>query len=833
MRRLLLFIVFIYATATLQAQNTKVPGTVSDSTNNANSGVAEVSVSALDFDDENKGQNVSGLLHSGTDVFINTASYTLSAAYFRMRGYDSDDASVYMNGITVNDPENGRPSWSEWGGLNDAMRNKESVNGLSPARFGFGFIGGATNIITRASLQRKQNKLSYSMSDKSYTNRIMYTYSTGLMKNNWAFTFSGSRRWGNEGFVEGTFYDSYSYFGAAEKKINNKHSIGLTIYGSPTKRGAQAAGTQEAYDILGTNYYNPNWGYQNGEKRNAKVKNFHEPMTILNHNWNINSKTKLSNSLGYSFGKNATSNLNWYNAPDPRPDYYRNLPSYQSAYPDVAADPILVANITDSWKNDVNVRQINWDKLYQINALGSLAGKTANYIAEDKRNDHSQISFSSLLNFQPTEKTIITGGLELNKYTGYHFKVVTDLLGGSGWMDIDQFAERDFKGDTTKLQNNLLNPNHIVKVGDKFGYDYNTYVNSGLLWAQAEFSFNKLELFAAGNISATQFWRKGNMANGRDSIGSYGNSEKNNFLNYAVKAGATYKISGHHYLVGNIGYLTRAPFVRDAYLFPSITSVMVPNLTSEKIASGDISYIMKTQSLNIRLTAYQTMYYDGVKIINYYADDLSTFVNLSMTGIDKVHQGVELGAEIKATSTVSVIAVGSLGNFRYTSRPTGIVTIENDFVLGTPHTIYQKNFYVSGTPQNAASLGIKYAHPKLWFFNANLNYFDKMYLDFNPERRTSEALSGLYPDDPNIITYTKQEKLDGGFTLDASLGKSIYYKKYFINLNFSVNNILDNQKLVTNGYENMRFVLEAPNKFHSKYFYGLGRTFFLNLQVRI
>ena len=800
----------------------------------SNSGLAEVSVSALDFDDENKGQNVAGLLHSGSDVFINTASYTFSAAYFRMRGYDSGESTVYMNGISVNDPENGRPSWSEWGGLNDAMRNKESVNGLSPARFGFASIGGSTNITTRASMQRKQNKLSYSLSSKSYTNRVMYTYSTGLMKNDWAFTFSGSRRWGNEGFVEGTFYDSYSYFLGAEKKINNKHSLGLTIYGSPTKRGAQAASTQEAYDILGTNYYNPNWGYQDGEKRNSKVKNFHEPMAILNHNWNINSKTKLSNSLAYSFGKNAYSALNWYNAADPRPDYYRNLPSYQSADPTITANPDVVNAITEAWQNDPSVSQINWAKLYQVNALGNLEGKTANYIVEDRRNDHSQITLSSLLNYKPKDNTIITGGLELSKYEGYHFKTINDLLGASGWKDIDQFAERDFKGDTTKLQNDLLNPNRIVKEGDKFGYDYNTYVNKGLLWAQAELSLNKLELFVAGNISSTTFWRKGNMANGRDSAGSYGVSDKNKFLNYAVKAGATYKINGHNYVVANLGYLTRAPYVRYAYLFPSISSMMIPNLTSEKIASGDISYLFKTQIVNLRVTAYQTMFYNGTKVINYYADDLATFVNLSMTGIDKVHQGFEIGAEVKASSTIKVVAAGAFGNFRYTSRSTAFLTIQNDFVPVVPQTVYQKNFYVSGTPQNAMSLGIKYAHPKQWYFNANVNYFDKMYLDFNPIKRTSEALTGLYPDDPKIETYTTQEKLDGGFTLDVSLGKSININyKYYININLSVNNILDNQKIVTNGYENMRFVLESPNKFQAKYFYGLGRTFFLNLQFRM
>ena len=146
-----------------------------------NNGISEVNLSALDFEDENKGQNITGLLHSTSDVFINSAGFTLSAANFRIRGYESENSTVYMSNIQVNDPENGRPS-CPMGGLNDAMQNKDVVNGLGAAMFSFGAVGGATNVITRASMQRKQNKLSYSLSNKSYINRLMYTYSTGLMK---------------------------------------------------------------------------------------------------------------------------------------------------------------------------------------------------------------------------------------------------------------------------------------------------------------------------------------------------------------------------------------------------------------------------------------------------------------------------------------------------------------------------------------------------------------------------------------------------------------------------------------------------------------------------
>jgi len=807
-------------------------------------GVSEVSSSALDFEDDNKGQNISGLLHSSSDIFNSVAGYTLGAEYFRIRGYDSDNSSVYMSNVLVNDPENGRPSWAEWGGLNDAMHNEEVVNGLTASRFTFGDVGSSTNIITRASMQRKQNKLSYSHSNKSYSNRLMYTYSTGLMKNNWAFTLSGSRRWGNQSYVDGVFYDAWSYFAAAEKKLNDKHSIALTVFGSPTKRGMQAAATQECFDLAQTHYYNPDWGYQNNgaDKRNAKVKDINEPMTILNDYWNVNSKLKITNSLAYSFGKNGTSGLNWYNAPDPRPDYYRYLPSWQTNMglnvppeSSVPADPAVVAAITEAWKNDVNTRQINWDHLYQVNQLANMTNAQANYLVEEKRIDHSQVMLNSLWNYQKNDHIMLSGGLELSKYKGHHFKTILDMLGGNYWVDIDQYAVQDYHGNQDSIQNDMNNPNRKVKAGDTYGYNYNIFENSGLLWGQAEFNYNNIDYFVSADVSHTTFWRDGLMRNGRNPNNSYGNSEKSNYLNYGIKGGATYKINGHNYIVGNAGYITNAPYSDNAFVDATIKNTLTTGIGTQTTTSGDISYIYKSQKINLRATAYQTMFTNQASVTSFYDDAYATFVNLTETGINKTMQGFELGAEMKVSSTISVDAVGALGNYRYTSRPLATVSYENGSSPDVTDPIYQKNFYVSGTPQNAASIGIKYTHPKLWYVNANLNFFDKMYLEYNPERRTTEAIAGAMSD-TLIQNITRQEKIKGGYTLDLSIGKSIYYKNAFINITFSVSNVMDNQHLITNGYEQMRFDYSARknvNEFPSKYFYGLGRTYFLTVSVRI
>jgi len=825
-------------TATVSAKPVKIKAELlaKIAAENERKGISEINLADLSTEDEGKGQNVSGLLHSSGDIFTSTASYTLGALYFRVRGYDGENFATYMNGINVNDAENGRASWSEWGGLNDATRNKESVNGINASRFSFGSLGGSTNIITRASMQRKQTKFTYSMSDKTYTNRAMFTYSTGLMKNNWAFTVSGSRRWGEGGYVKGVFYDAWAYFFSAEKKINDHHSIGFTSYGSPTRRGQQGGSTQEAYDLTGSNYYNPNWGYQNGEVRNAKVKNFHEPMMIFSHYWDIDKKTKITTSLAYSFGYNGATALNWYNSRDPRPDYYRYLPSWQNYI--TTQEPLQSRTNYDqttlAWQTDPNKSQINWDNLYQINYRNNLAGKQASYIIEDRRSDQQQISLNILLNKELSSNVKLDGGFEFRKYKGHHFKTIEDLLGGTYWVDIDNFAVRDNGIDAVQLQNDVNNPNRIVKVGDVFGYDYDINTNSGLVWGQLEVTSDKIDYFAAVNLNATSMWRHGYMKNGHYLENSFGDSEKYNFADGGIKAGITYKINGRNIITVNSQAMTRPPSVYNSFISPRTRNTVTPDMKSDKIWTADISYILRTPTFKARLTAYQTMMWDQNEISSFYNDDLSTFVNYVMSGIDKVHSGLEFGAEIKASSTVSFTAVAALGYFRYNSNPIATISYDNASQPDMTEKVYIKNYLLNGSPQTAGSLGLSYRHPKYWFFNANFNYFGDNYADFNPERRTVNAMPYANPNDPRIPAILNQTKFDDGFTLDASIGKSWQVKKLYINLNLSITNVLDNTSLITGGYEQMRFDFDTKsvNQFIPKVYYGLGRTFFLNLGIR-
>lgn len=789
----------------------------------------EVTISSDDLDGDVGGQSISGLLQSSKDVFVSAVSYTFSPARFQIRGYDSDYTEVYMNGIITNDFESGYGSWGSWGGLNDAMRNQQVSKGIAPTDFAFGGIGGSTYINTRPSQARVQTKVSYAATNRTYNNRLMGTFSSGLMDNGLAVLVSASRRWAQEAYVPGTNYDAWAYFFAIEKKISNQHSVSFTTFNAPVKRGMQGVSTDEAKELVGDNYYNPNWGYQNGKVRNAKVRNQYEPTLILNHYWDFDEDLRITTTLGYTFGTYQTTSLNWYDAQDPRPDYYRKLPSYWAE----SAPADVVDAYKQAFGTDPQFSQINWNALYQTN-YSSYNAQTnelrSKYIVENRITDSRQLTFSSVANWFVASGLKVNAGINASSYKGLNYKKIDDLLGGQHWLDIDQFAERDF-GTGDLAQNDLDNPNRLVKVGDAFGYSYDAHVNNGGLWAVANYVANRYELYAGANYTYTEFWRHGNMRNGRFPLNSKGDSEKNQFHNVGIKAGATWKISGRHYLDANVAYITRAPFFRNSYIAVRTSDFAIKGLTSEKIVTSDINYNIRTPFIKARLTAYYTMFMDQSECRSFYDDNGQTFVNFAMKGIDKVNRGFELGAEVKAAPSITVSAAVAIGAYQYNSRPLATITKDNiGTVIRENEVIYIKNFFMANTPQTAAMLGINYAAPRYWYFGANVSYFDDMYVDIAPGKRTADVLLGYDEGDPARERITAQQKVASAALVDVSVGKTFRFAhKYNLNLNFQISNLLDKKDFRTGGFEQSRYPKDelTSTKFPPKYFYAFGRTFYL------
>jgi len=790
-------------------------------------------ITSDDLDAELGNQDISGILQSSRDVFTSTAGFNFGSARFRVRGLDSEHMPVSINGVLMNDLELGWASWSNWGGLNDVTRWMQVRSGLGPSRINFGGLGGYTNIDVRPSQLRKGLRVSYASANRAYRNRIMATYNTGMQANGWAFSASGSRRWAEEGYVPGPSFDAYAYYLAAEKKINDRHTVSLAAFGAPIVQGRAGIAQQEAYDLAGTNYYNPNWGYQNGEVRNPRMSFDHKPMFMLSHNFKPSDKATWNTSLFYTFGRDGQTRLNWNDAKDPRPDYYRYLPSYYAQ-----TDPAYAQQLAQGWQNGT-LGQIDWDQLYFANGKNlytvenangsgqSLTGARSKYIVEEVRADPTRIGINSVYSKELENDRHITYGGSFHRQKTRYFKVVDDLLGGDFWLDVDQFAERDFN-DPNVAQNDLDVPNKVVEKGDVFGYDYDIVTSLYNGFVQYEKHLQRMDLYAGAEAAYTTFHRDSRYRNGRFPETSFGKGEAHGYFHYGVKAGATYKVTGRHFVAANAMFQVRPPSSRNAYVSPRTRDGIAQGVTTEKNLSGDLSYILRFPRLKGRATLYYAKIMDQVWSRSFYHDEYFTLVNYTMWGVDQVHQGVELGVEANLTSTWQLTAVYAGGDHRYASRPTANVTRDNSpEVFATGRTVYWNNYKVGGMPQNAASLGLRYNSPKFWFAGVSANWFGGIYLDPNPDRRTEEALRNLVTSDPQWDKLLDQTQLDDNMTVDLFAGRSWQLKrKYRIAVNLTVSNLLDNQDFIVGGFEQLRYDRMDVDRFPPKYSYLFGRNYF-------
>jgi hypothetical protein len=823
-------------------------------------------VDDFDMETDDVGQDLPVTLSASQDVYESIANYEFSIMRFRSRGYDNNTAKVYLNGIYLNDAQSGYSPWSLWGGLNEATRNQESNSALAVSDYGVGSINGVTNINATASQIRKGLRVSAVNASGQYLFRGMITYASGEHENGWSYAFSGSTRQGGNLWVTGADYNAWSYFASVEKRLNRNSRLALTFFGAPVIRGVQAAATQEAFDLVSSNFYNPNWGYQNGKVRNARMRDNHEPVVMLNYSLDINPKNKLRAGLSYRFGRNGYSALNWYDAQDPRPDYYRYLPSYFS-------DPATPANVdltkaawlAEGWLSDWNIRQINWDALYDVNrhnfydpADGDIPGlnltaRRSKYVIEERRTDQQDVNFNAQLLSHLSDRFNLSGGLDYRWNQTEYYKTIKDLLGGDYWIDIDQFAERDFgSGNPDAIQNDLNNPNRIVHEGDKYGYDYFSRLQSGRLWTVLKYNVGQWEMYGALEGGYTAFYRDGQYRKGVFPDNSYGKSATQQFWAYSAKVGATFKLSGSHRLWANLAYITEAPYFQRAMLSPRTRNDFSPGLTTEKTASVDLNYALQLPWIKLRASGYYTMIKDRVNVISYYDDLYRTFSNFAMRGIDQLHTGLEAGMEVPLLFNITLKSALSYGYYIYASNPTVTIKADNGSRLiydAEDLNVYWKNYKISGTPQTAFNAGLEWRSRRNLFLGLDLGYYAANYISMNPLRRTDMAISQYAMElirNPNdetaktaIFNMTRQERFPDAFILNASVGKVWYVGKYMIGANLDVRNILNNTEIKSGGYEQMRVGRDKTDEsrpnyapFDSKYYYLFGTTYYLNVYFR-
>ncbi|SRX52404.1 TonB-dependent receptor domain-containing protein [Aequorivita sp. CIP111184] len=830
-------------------------------------GIISLSDNELNDDDDGTSYNVSGLLQASDDVFLRAAAYDFSTTFFNPRGFDNAYGKVLINGLEMNKQYDGRPQWADWGGLNDVQRNQIFSMGLQANDYTFGDVAGTTNIIMRASQYRKGGRVSYATSNRSYRGRVIGSYNSGQGKKGWAYSVLLSRRFGSGGFQEGTIYDANSFFASVEKSFGENSSLNFTTFYTPNHRGKSAPVTAEVENLKGIDY-NPNWGYQNGDIRNSKLKTVEEPVIMLNHFWNISDKTSLNTNLGYQFGKIGNTRIDYGGtrlievngqqayiggARNPYPNYYQRLPSYFLRFESSTAYNYELAYLAE--QELINDGQLDWSSLYEANRIEKDSGGNSIYAIQEDRQDDTQLMANMILNSQINENISLNANLNYRNLKSENFAELNDLLGGTGYLDIDYFAEginNTIIGNVA--QSDLQNRNRIVTEDDRYKYNYELNANVISGFAQGQFKYSTMDFYLAATASQTNYQRIGLFENGNFPGNlSLGESEKLSFTNFGGKAGLLYKITGRHLVDFNAGYFTKAPILRNAFSNSRQSNAAVIGLDSEKIQNVDLSYIFRSPILKARLTGYYNTIQNQTDINFFFTEsaqgykDGYAFVQEVITGIGTRKMGAELGVEAQLIPTFKLKAAAAFGENVYTNNPNQYLTSDDfDILTFGDNTTKLKNYHVASGPERAYQFGVEYRDPAYWWVGITGNYFSNAYIDVSTLRRsdafTFDGDGQTYSDyDPEMAkTLLKQEDFGEYILINVVGGKSWRIKGYYVGFFVAMGNVLD-QNYKTGGFEDSRLadykkVQEDQNRntpiFGNKYFFGYGATYYVNVYVR-
>lgn len=818
-----------------------------------------VELSPQDFEEENEDSNyITGVLAASKNLFARTAAFDFGMTFFKPRNLGSAFNLIMLNGVKMNKIFNNRPEWSNWGGLNDALRNQEVYPSLMSSPYDLGGLSSTININSSALAQRKGIKISYAASNKSYLNRLMATYSSGLLKKGWAYTFSGSVRYGDEGFRSGTMYKAYSAMASIDKKIGTKHAVNATLIYAYNERGKSAPMTQEVYDLKDIKY-NSYWGFQEGNKRNSRLKRTVEPIFQFNHEFKINTTTLLRSHFTYQFGNVGSSRLDygggrWIEEAqsivgggnNPDPTYYQKLPSYflrDAEHPDYAG-----AYLAE--KEFLSKGQVDWTNLYEANQQHSITGNSV-YVLYEDRHDDTYLSLDFWAHKKLSDHFAMDASFSMAMFRSENYAYMLDLLGGNGYLDVDTFAD-----NWKEAQSNLLKINRVVREKEKFKYNYVLDAGQWKGFVSGNYISKKTEAFLAFKINSSNYQRNGNFENGAfPGKESLGKSRKLSFFAMSFKSGFTYKLTGRHLFSINANYLETPPPMRNVFSNARQNNDIVIGLKKENAIAFDGSYFFRHPSIRAKMTMYYVSLKDQSKISFYYADgltglensDTNAYVQEILTGIDKNNMGIEVSIKVPLWINFTLKGVAAIGKSVYSSNPDLYLTsddFEDPIQLGAS---YLKNYSVAGGPRRAFSLGFEYSSPSYWWFGISFNHFEQAYLDIAPINRTQNFYldadgQPIIEYDPDVaVTLLKQESIAPYSIVNMVGGKSWKLKNKYVGFFASVNNIT-NTFYQTGGFEqarnaNYNTLLEDKGRdkplFGPKYWFGYGTTFFTSFYIRI
>ena len=773
-----------------------------------------VAVSTIDpvFIEEKLGtQEFPEILKSTPGIYATKDGGGFGDSKINIRGFKSENSAMMVNGVPMNGMENNKVYWSNWSGLSDVTRSIQVQRGLGAAKVASPAVGGSINIITKTTEAKKGGSVSYAMGNDGY-NKILFNLSSGLSKDGWAFSLLGAKTWG-DGYIQGTEFEGYTWFVSIAKRFNDNHQLSLTAFGAPqwhnqrsNQNGLSIKEWQRVKQYMGEDSpykYNSTFGYRHGQSYNSSRNSYHKPQISLNHLWQIDHKSSLSTALYVSIG---------------RGDGYRGT-----------GDSTYANSWYGSTNGLVNTQFRRPDGTFDYDAVETMNAESTNgskMVMSKMMNNHLWYGLLSTYTTKFGENFDFYGGIDFRYYKGLHQDILTDLFGGTYF--IDSYNRKNVTAENNPaVGGNSAYINQKLNVGDVLRRDYDGFVMYEGVFAQLEYNQDKLSAFISGGASNTGYWRYDRMYYSKDKA----KSSTKNYLGGNIKGGANYNLTENHNVFVNAGYINRAPMFDTSFINSQTSHDRNPDAKNEKIMSFELGYGYRSRFFTANLNGYYTRWMDkALYDSGTTADGLRWAMN--MTGANADHWGVEFDFVAKPLNWLDITGMFSWGDWRWGGIASGYLfdsqgqmlqNTRGDVVTDMANAeqyqykIDMDNVSVGGSAQTTAALGLGVRPVKGLRLGVDWNFFSRNFADYDINANVATQ------NEPYVIG--SPWKIPSYSTFDLSAGYTFDFGKIRATLSGNVNNVLD-QEYIADARDGSTHDWESA----TRVLYGFGRTYSVRLK---
>ncbi len=727
-------------------------------------------------------------------------------ARINVRGFDQRNVAIMINGVPVNDMENGWVYWSNWDGIGDMSESIQMQRGLSAVNLATPSIGGTMNILTDATKMEQGAMFKQEIGNGGFE-KTTITANTGLIDGKYAISGGLARKTGN-GIIDGTWTDAWAYYFAASYQLNPNNRLEFYALGAPQRHGQNRYKQNiRAYShdfVKGLDDYDPeNWDrfVERGRTYNQNINGVNPAYTGKQW-WDGQIHERFDNSFineRENYFHKPLVNINWYS------QLTNDLTLFTTVYYSGGKGGGTGTYGSMQWDNTGPSRIVDWDATIAKN----METDTARGILRNSVNNQWQIGAISKLNYQFNDQIKTTFGVDWRTAEIDHFREVRDLLGGKYFIYTGN--EFDAPGAEKKV------------LGDKIAYYNTNTVDWWGFFGQAEYSDGPISAYGTLSWSAITYSFFDHFT--KDDDGNRLSVESDWISGFQVKGGANYRLTDNFDVFANLGYISKVPIFDN--VIDDGDGTLATDPKNEKFTSIEAGTVFNSsdRKLEVRFNGYFTLWKDRAKTRSVQllsGDDILVFIE----GMNQRHMGLELELGYKPTDFVRFDASGSLGDWTYTDDVSARIKDYSDEgkLDNVELDFYIKDLKVGDAPQTQLSLSSTIYPIDGFNIEFVYKYYTNHYAEFDPFSRTDE----------NDRTQSWEAPSYGLFDLHAFYNLPIDIQGVELTAFAHVYNLFDIE-YISDAEDNSRF-----NSFDldhdaddAEVFFGLPRTFNIGVSVKM